>query len=223
MELKLAPSLLSADFADLTKSVREVETCGAKYLHFDVMDGHFVPNISFGPMVVSALRPFTDMEFVVHLMIYHPEQYIELVANAGADSITVHVEASSHLHRVVQQINATGKRSGVALNPATPLSTIEYIMDDVDLILVMTVNPGFGGQQFIDAMLPKITEARKMADRTGRKIDIAVDGGIDTKTARRVVEAGANLLVAGSSVYNNAVPPADAFRELEASALGAKG
>ncbi len=216
MEIKIAPSLLSADFAELTNAVRSVEAGGGRYLHFDVMDGHFVPNITFGSMVVRALRPITDLNFVVHLMIYHPEQFVEEFAQAGANSITVHAEACPHLHRVIQQIRAAGAKPGVALNPATPLSAIDYVIEDIDLMLVMTVNPGFGGQEFIESMLPKIRDARAMADATGREIDIAVDGGIEAQTCKRVVEAGANLLVAGSSVFSNkqmSIP--EAVRALE--------
>lgn len=189
-------------------------------MHFDVMDGHFVPNITFGQMVVRALRPITKMEFVVHLMIYNPEKYIEQFAEAGSDSITVHQEACPHLHRTIQQIRATGAMPGVSLNPSTPLCTVEHVIEDIDLLLIMTVNPGFGGQAFIESMLPKIAEARRMADATGREIDIAVDGGVDKRTCPRIVEAGANLLVAGNSVFG-AADPAQAFRELEACAQSA--
>lgn len=218
IEIKIAPSLLSADFADLTSAVRSAEQGGARYLHFDVMDGHFVPNITFGPMVVRALRPITDMKFFVHLMIYGAENFIDEFAQAGSDSITVHVEACPHLHRVIQQIRMAGCSPGVALNPATPISTVEHVLGDIDLILVMTVNPGFGGQQLIESTLPKITEARKMIERTGRKIDIAVDGGVDSETCRRIVEAGANVLIAGNSVFGNHLKIADAVRQLESCA-----
>lgn len=221
MKIKIAPSLLSADFADLTKAVRDVEAGGARYLHFDVMDGHFVPNLTFGPMVVRALRPLTDMEFVVHLMIYHPEMYFEELVKAGAGSITVHTEACPHLHRSVQHIRSAGAKPGVALNPATPLNAIEYMLADIDLILIMTVNPGFGGQKFIEAMLPKIESARAMVEKTGREIDIAVDGGIDARTCSKVVSAGANLLVAGSSIFGSQSSPAEAVRELESCAVSA--
>jgi ribulose-phosphate 3-epimerase len=220
LEIKVAPSLLSADFSDLTQAVRKVEAGGARYLHFDVMDGHFVPNITFGSMVVQALRPITDLDFVVHLMIYHPEQFIEDFAKAGANSITVHAEACTHLHRVIQQIKASGARAGVALNPATSLSAVEYVIGDIDLLLVMTVNPGFGGQEFIESMVPKIAEARRMANSTGREIDIAVDGGIDFETCRLVVDAGANLLVAGSSIFNNKIGISEAVRKLETCCRG---
>lgn len=219
MEIKIAPSLLSANFADLTRSVREVEDGGARYLHFDIMDGHFVPNISFGPMVVKALRPLTKAHFNVHLMIYGAENYIGAFADAGADTIVVHAEACTHLHRVIQQIRATGAKPGVALNPATPLSAIEYVMEYIDEVLIMTVNPGFGGQEFIESLIPKIERARAMADETGRDINIAVDGGVDPKTCSRVVSAGANLLVAGSAVFNSPLGTAEAVRQLEACAV----
>jgi ribulose-phosphate 3-epimerase len=184
------------------------------------MDGRFVPNITFGPMVVRALRPLTTMRFLAHLMIYRPEDFVEEFAQAGADSITVHVEASRHLHRVVQQIRAAGASPGVALNPATPLSSVEYVLGDIDLLLVMTVNPGFGGQEFIESMLGKIGEARRMVERTGRDIDIAVDGGVDLSTCRRIVQAGANLLIAGNSIFNNHLGISEAVRALEACGKG---
>lgn len=221
LEINIAPSLLSADFADLTNAVNQAEAGGAKYLHFDIMDGRYVPNITFGPMVVRALRPLTQMVFDAHLMIYGAEHYIEEFAKAGADIITVHTEACTHLHRVIQQIRAAGKSPGVALNPATPLSTVEHVLDDIDQILVMTVNPGFGGQKFIESMLEKINMAREMADWTGRNIDIAVDGGIDMTTCRWVVEAGANLLIAGNSVFNNHLGISEAVRTLQAEARAA--
>jgi ribulose-phosphate 3-epimerase len=221
MNIKIAPSLLSADFANLTQAVRDVEAGGAKHLHFDIMDGHFVPNITFGPMVVRALRQLTDMEFVVHLMIYHPEVFFEDLVNAGANSITVHQEACTHLHRSIQHIKSLGAKAGVALNPATSFSTVEYVLEDIDLLLIMTVNPGFGGQKFIESMLPKIEQARRMVEKSGRDIDVAVDGGIDLDTCRRVVEAGASLLIAGNSVYGNSAGPAEAVRALQACALSA--
>lgn len=223
MKIKIAPSLLSADFADLTKAVRDVEAGGARYLHFDVMDGHFVPNLTFGPMVVRALRSLTDMEFIVHLMIYHPETFFEELVESGAQSITVHAEACPHLHKVVQHIRSAGAKPGVALNPATSLTSVEYVLDNIDLLLIMTVNPGFGGQTFIEQMLPKIEQARLMADATGRNIDIAVDGGIDTNTCHRVVNAGANLLIAGSSIFGSGVEPATAVRTLQKCAVSGNG
>jgi len=215
VEIKIAPSLLSADFANLTSSVQGAEQGGARYLHFDIMDGHFVPNITFGPMVVSALRPITRMNFLVHLMIYNPENFIEEFVKAGADSITVHAEACKHLHRVVQQIKSAGIRAGVAINPATPLCMVEHVIEDIDLLLVMTVNPGFGGQKFIESTLPKIAQARQMVNEAAQDIDIAVDGGVDINTCGRIVEAGANLLVAGNSVFNNPAGISGAIQALE--------
>jgi ribulose-phosphate 3-epimerase len=219
MQIKIAPSLLSADFADLTGSVRAVEAGGARFLHFDVMDGHFVPNITFGPMVVRALRPLTSARFLTHLMIYGAENYVEAFAKAGSDSITVHAEACTHLHRVVQQIRGAGASPGVALNPATPLSAVEYVIDDIDLLLVMTVNPRFGGQKFIEGMLPKIDEARRIVEHSGRNIDVAVDGGVDLETCERIVRAGANLLIAGNSVFNSPSGAAEAVGRLERCAV----
>ena len=219
MEIKIAPSLLAADFADLANAVREVEAGGAKYLHFDIMDGHFVPNITFGSMVLQAIRPLTSLRFLVHLMISRPWEFVEEFARAGADSITVHAEVDAPLHQLIKQIKTAGIEAGVALKPATPLSVIERVLGDIDLLLVMTVEPGFGGQDFMEEMLPKIKEARRMVEATGRDIDIAVDGGIDFKTCEQVVRAGANLLVAGTTVFANHLPVAQVVRELEARAL----
>jgi ribulose-phosphate 3-epimerase len=217
-EIRIVPSLLSADFSDLTGAVRGAEAGGARMLHFDMMDGHYVPNITFGPMVVKALRPITDLKFLIHLMIENAQDFVEECAKAGADSITVHPEACTHVHRVIQQIRAAGASAGVALNPATPLSAVEYLLNDIDMLLVMTVNPGFGGQEFIEGMLPKISEARRMVERTGRDIDIAVDGGIDSSTCARVVEAGANVLIAGNAVFKSPAGISGAVRELETCA-----
>jgi ribulose-phosphate 3-epimerase len=214
MRVKIAPSLLSADFANLTKSVREAVDGGADALHFDIMDGHFVPNITFGPLVVKALRPLTTLPFLVHLMIENPELYIEEFVKAGADAVTVHVETCPHLHRTVQQIKSLGVAAGVTVNPATPLDHIPYVAGDIDSILIMTVNPGFGGQEFIEATLPKITEARQIADKSGRSIEIEVDGGVDVNTSRRVVDAGATLLIAGSAVFGHNSGETTAIREL---------
>jgi len=221
MKIKIAPSLLSADFTNLAESVAQAEAGGAELLHLDIMDGHFVPNITFGPMVVAALRTITKMQFLVHLMISNPEEYIEEFAAAGADSITVHVESGVHLHRLIEQIRCAGASPGVALNPATPLNTIEHIISDIDKILVMTVNPGFGGQKFIESMLPKIQLARRMVEASGRDIDIAVDGGVDLDTCERIVKAGANLLIAGNSVFNSHLGTAEAIRKLNERALQA--
>src|SRR5438034_8791250 len=202
-KIQLSPSMLSADFARLGEQVREAEAAGADRIQVDVMDGHFVPNITVGPLVIEALRPHTGLPLEAHLMIERPELYIPQFAQAGADYIIVHVETCPHLHRTVQQIHHEGKKAGVALNPATSLAAIEEILEYVDMVLVMTVNPGFGGQEFIDSMLPKITRLREMLDARGLgACDIEVDGGIHEQTAPLAVQAGANILVAGSAVYD---------------------
>lgn len=216
--LTIAPSLLSADFSNLSKDVRAVEECGADALHCDVMDGHFVPNITFGPLVIKAVRKITDLPLLVHLMIEKPELYIEDFVEAGASEVTVHAEACIHLHRTIQSIKALGVPAGAALNPHTPLCILEHVISDLDAVLIMSVNPGFGGQSFIETMVPKIAEVRNMADEAGIDIDIAVDGGIDVNTAPRVVRAGANVLVAGSSVFSNSKPVGEACKDLRLAA-----
>ncbi len=216
--IKIAPSILSADFAHLGNQVREAEAAGADYIHVDVMDGHFVPNLTIGPLVVRAIRPLTRLPLDVHLMIEAPDRYLEDFARAGADILTVHPEASVHLHRTVQAIHHLGIKAGVALNPATPLVHIEEILPFVDLVLLMTVNPGFGGQAFIEAMLPKIARLRKMIDERGLNCELEVDGGIGPETAPKVVAAGARVLVAGSAVFGAKESVAAAIRRIREAA-----
>ncbi len=200
--VKIAPSILSADFSCLGNQVEEVTRAGADYIHVDIMDGHFVPNITIGPMVVASIRSRTTVPMDVHLMIQSPENFVEQFAEAGADIITVHVENCPHLHRVVQLIQKTGVKAGVALNPATPLSTVEEIISMVDLVLIMTVNPGFGGQAFIDSMLGKIARARELLDARQLTAELEVDGGINPAIARKVIKAGADVLVSGTSIFS---------------------
>ena len=197
--LLISPSILAADFSKLGDEVRAIETGGADWVHIDVMDGHFVPNISFGFPVMQSLRPHTKLPFDVHLMVAPVDPYLAQFAAAGADIITVHAEAGPHLHRSLQAIRALGKKAGVSLNPATPVSVLEHVIDEIDLLLIMTVNPGFGGQSFIPAMLDKIRQARALIG--GRDIDLEVDGGVTEKNASEIVRAGANVLVAGSAIF----------------------
>ncbi|SFX51927.1 ribulose-5-phosphate 3-epimerase [Thermoactinomyces sp. DSM 45891] len=216
--MKIAPSILSADFANLERDIRLIDQAGADWIHVDAMDGHFVPNITLGPLVVDAIRPHTNLPLDCHLMIENPDQYIPAFAKAGADFITVHQESCPHLHRTIYHIKECGAKAGVVLNPATPASTIESILPDVDLVLLMTVNPGFGGQKFIHSVLPKIRQIRDMANQLGINLDIEVDGGVNRETAGLVAEAGANVLVAGSAVFGEK-DRARAIREIRDAAL----
>jgi len=201
--VKIAPSVLSADFSRLGEQVAEAAAGGADYIHLDIMDGHFVPALTFGPIVVKAIRRWTDIPLDVHMMVSEPNLYIDELAEAGADIVTVHAEAVTHLHRVVQQIKDAGLKSGVALSPATPLSAVSEVLPDLDLLLIMSVNPGFGGQPFILASVDKIARARKALDDAGLATELSVDGGIGPATAGSVAKAGARVLVAGSAVYAN--------------------
>lgn len=201
--IKMAPSILSADFARLLEDVKKVENAGCEYLHIDVMDGHFVPNITLGPAIVKSLRNDVNMVFDAHLMIENPDNYIKDFADAGCDIIVVHEEACTHLHRTIQNIKSHNVKAGVALNPATPIENIKYVLKDVDMVLIMTVNPGFGGQSFIDGMIDKIKELKLLIDEQGLEVDIQVDGGIKPSNIDKVIKAGANVIVAGSAIFNS--------------------
>lgn len=200
---KIAPSILSADFSRLGEEISAVEAAGADYIHIDVMDGHFVPNITIGPLIVEAARKVTSLPLDVHLMIENPDLYIADFAAAGADIIVVHAEAVNHLHRTVQLIKSLGKKAGVSLNPATPLNVLDYVIEDLDLVLLMTVNPGFGGQSFIEVCLPKIHSLRAMLDRRGCEAELEVDGGVKASNIAKIAHAGADVFVAGSAVFNS--------------------
>jgi ribulose-phosphate 3-epimerase len=216
--LKIASSILSADFSRLGEQVKEATEGGADYIHVDIMDGRFVPNLTIGPEVVRAIRPWTAIPLDIHMMVAEPERFVAQFADAGADIITVHAEACRHLHRIVHQIADSGAKPGVAINPATPISAVEEVLVDVDQVLVMSVNPGFGGQSFIEGSVDKIARMQALLDGAGSKAEIEVDGGISPETARRVAAAGARVLVAGSAVFNKKSTVADAIARIRASA-----
>lgn len=218
--IKIAPSILAANFAKLGEEVLEVEKAGAELIHIDVMDGHFVPNITMGPIVVEALRPLTNLPLDVHLMIENADQYIEAFAKTGADYITVHVEACPHLHRTIQLIRSFGVKPGIVLNPHTPIETIQHVLEDIDMVLFMTVNPGFGGQKFIHSVVPKVKQLSQIIKERNLSIEIEIDGGINEETIVPCVEAGATILVAGSAIYN-APDKAKALQRIKAAGLSA--
>lgn len=199
--MKLAPSVLSADFANLLESCKKVEEAGCEYLHLDVMDGHFVPNITFGPMIIKSIRKDINMVFDAHLMITDPDSYIPMLEDAGVDIVTVHQETCTHLHRTIQNIKAHNMKAGVVLNPATPVDTIKHVLGDLDMVLLMSVNPGFGGQKFIPEVLNKVAQLRKMIDERGLNVEIEVDGGVNKDNIKTLVDAGADVLVAGSAIF----------------------
>ncbi|MBS7530352.1 ribulose-phosphate 3-epimerase [Hazenella sp. IB182353] len=199
--IQIAPSILAADFTKLGEEIQDVAAAGADLIHIDVMEGHFVPNMTLGPIIVASIRPYTTLPLDVHLMIKQPERYIDAFIKAGADIITVHQEACPHLHRTIYQIKEQGIKAGVVLNPTTPISTLEHILPDLDMVLIMTINPGFGGQTLIPSVLPKIRQLRELIDLLGLEIDIQVDGGVNKNTIGEVVAAGANVLVAGSAIF----------------------
>ena len=221
LRIKIAPSILSADFSRLGQQVKEAAEGGADYIHVDIMDGHFVPNLTIGPPVVQAIRPWTDLPLDVHMMITEPERFVGRFAEAGADIITVHAEACPDLHKIVHQIKEAGAQAGVAISPATPVAAVEEVLPDLDQVLVMTVDPGFGGQAFIEAMVEKIERVRAMLDDRGLSADLEVDGGIDATTAKTAVQAGARVLVAGSAVFSPDVSVADAIARIRSSVAAA--
>ncbi len=201
-KIKIAPSILSANFAILGEEVASVSSAGADYIHIDVMDGHFVPNLTIGPGVIKSIRKHSNLPFDTHLMIANPDQYIKEFADSGADIITIHAEACTHLNRTVKFIKSLGKKAGVSLVPSTHENALDYVLEDIDLVLIMTVNPGFGGQSFIESQIRKIENIRKKINKLGKDIDLEVDGGINNETAKKVIKAGANVLVAGSATFN---------------------